>query len=453
MTKGFILAVILSVAVILPLAWFPGPVHDNALRAADPSGPSKVAVYDADPGHLWNRLYAALYMRTTDDGQSYGQDDLDPFLWPSSTYLLTEPRHGQILALLNEFLDKRGDNLIAQPLKRAFFQNDLWAIFDWLADPDAEHVEKKARFIAERQALRNRLAPIIRRLALSNEQIETLPDTYRVALASGAYPARQNPAHTEKAFLPRDLFDGHGPWVHFQNGDGKPHPFAKPTALTHVHFAGGRSTFFVFMNLPGGRQTTLDYMQKVNAFPATSGPQGRLLTSSSGALPAPSGTQFAIVRQMMLIDDKGKMRPTRLIESVQIRVVRGNMEKESDFYEFTQHRKELFDGKGLRAVKSDEVTIPVFNVRDEDVLDLPRSVRQKREAAVKGEGRVTENLRIGCTSCHTQSGIASVSSFFHDRPPGLTASERGPEVERVIRWKGEKFNWGLLQGLATEPRH
>jgi hypothetical protein len=438
------------------LAWFPGPVHDNALRAAEPassSGPSKLAVYDADPGHLWNRLYAALYMRTTDDGQSSGQDDLDPFLWPSSTYLLAEPRHGQILGLLNEFLDKRGEKLIAQPLKRAFFQNDLWAIFDWLADPDAEHVEKRARFMAERRALRNRLAPIIRRLALSVEQIETLPDNYRVALASGAYPSKPDAAHTERAFLPRDLFDGHGPWVHFQNGDGKPHPFAKPTALTHVHFAGGRSTFFVFMNLPGGRQATLDYMQKVNAFPATSGPQGRLLTSSSGALSAPSGTQFAIVRQMMLIDDKGKMQPTRLIESVQIRVVRGNIEKESDFYEFTQHRKELFDGKGLRAVKSDEVTIPVFNVRDEDVLDLPRSVRQMREAAVKGEGRVTENLRIGCTSCHTQSGIASVSSFFHDRPPGLTATERGPEVERVIRWKGEKFNWGLLQGLATEPRN
>ena len=463
MTKGFLLAIILSVAVILPLAWFPGRVHDNVLRAAEPSqskpasssGPSKVAVYDADPGHLWNRLYAALYVRTTDDGQSYGQDDLDPFLWPSSTYLLTEPRHGQILALLNEFLDKRGDNLITQPLKRAFFQNDLWAIFDWLADPDAEHVEKKARFIAERQTLRNRLAPIIRRLALSDKQIETLPDNYRVALASGAYPARQDAAHTEKAFLPRDLFDGHGPWVHFQNGDGKPHPFAKPTALTHVHFVGGRSTFFVFMNLPGGRQATLDYMQKLNTFPPDASPhtrEKRLLTSNAGAMPPPSGTQFAMVRQMMLVDDKGKMRPTRLIESVQIRVVRGNIEKESDFYEFTQHRKELFDGKGLRAVKSDEVTIPVFNVRDEDVLDLPRSVRQMREAAVKGEGPVTENLRFGCISCHTRSGIASVSSFFHDRPPGLTASERGPEVERVIRWKGEKFNWGLLQGLATEPR-
>jgi hypothetical protein len=463
MIKGCIPAIILPVAVILPLAWFRGPVHDNGLRAADPtqskpassSEPPKVAVYDADPGHLWNRLYAALYVRTTDDGQSYGRDDLDPVLWPSSTYLLTEPRHGRIMALLTEFLDKHGDHLITQPLKRAFFQNDLWAIFDWLADPDAEYVEKRARFIAERQALRNRLAPIIRRLALSDEQIETLPDTYRVALTSGVYPAKPDPAHPEKAFLPGDLFDGHGPWVHFQNGDGKPHPFAKPTALTHVHFVGGRSTFFVFMNLPGGRQATMDYMQKLNAFPPDTSPhtrEKRLLTSNAGALPPPFGTQFAIVRQMMLIDAKGKMHLTPLIESLQMRVVRGTIEKESDFYEFTQHRKDLFDGKGLHAVKSDEVTIPVFNVRDEDVLELPRSVRQMREAAVKGEDRATENLRIGCISCHTQSGIASVSSFFHDRSPGLTAAQRGPEVERVIRWKGEKFNWGLLQGLATEPR-
>ena len=427
-----------------------GTADPSQLKPASPSGPSRVAVYDADPEHLWNRLYAALYVRTTDDGRSYGQDNLDPFLWPSSTYLLSEPRHGQVLAILNEFLEKRGENLIAQPLKRALFQHDLWAVFDWLADPDAEHVEKRARLLAERRALRDRLAPIIHRLALSVEQIEMLPDNYRLAPAFGAYSAKHDPAHAEKAFLPPDLFDGNGPWVHFQTEGGKPYPFGHPTALTHVFFVGGRSTFFVFMNLPGGRQATLDYMQRVNAFPPTAGPQGRLLTSGSGALPTPSGTQLALVRQIMLIDDKWKMRPTHLLESVQIRVVRGNIERESDFYEFKLHRKELFDGKGLRPVNSDEVTIPVFNVRDEDVLDLPHAVRLVREAAVKGEGPVTENLRFGCMSCHTQGGIASVSSFHHDTPPGLTASERGNEVERVIRWKGEKFSWGLLEGLAAD---
>jgi len=463
MTKGFILAIILSVAVISPKVCFPGPVQDNALRAADPSqlkpasssGISKVAVYDADPEHLWNRLYAALYARTTDDGRSYGQDDLDPFLWPSSTYLLTEPRQGQVLAILNEFLDKRGENLIGQPLKRALFQHDLWAVFDWLADPDAEYEEKRARLLAERRALRDRLALIIRRVALPVEQIETLPDNYGLALDSKVYPPKRDPAHAEKAFLPSDLFDGHGPWVHFQTGDGKPYPFGKPTALTHVFFVGGRSTFFVFMNLPGGRQATLDYMQKVNAFPIPPGShqrETRRLTSNSGSLAPPSGTQFALVRQIMLIDDQGKLRPSRLTESVQIRVVHGMTEKENDCYEFTLHRKELFAGHGLRVSKSDQEPIPVFNVRDEDVLDLPRSLRRKREADSERRRKepLTENLRNACINCHLGQGILSVSAFFHDTNPGLTPSERVPEVERIIRWKGEKFNWGLLQGLARE---
>src|SRR5207253_5716493 len=58
---------------------------------------AKVAVYDPDPQHLWNCLYAALYVRTTPDGKAYGQDELDPLLWPSSKYLLTKPRHQEAI--------------------------------------------------------------------------------------------------------------------------------------------------------------------------------------------------------------------------------------------------------------------------------------------------------------------------------------------------------------------
>src|SRR5262249_18470533 len=159
-----------------------------------PSSPSHVAVYDADPEHLWNRLYAALYVRTTDDGHSYGLDELHPLLWENSSYLLTGPRYQQVLGLLDEFLDKRGERLIAHPLKRALFQPALWAIFDWMADPYVERVSKTAYLAAERRALRNRLAPIIHRLALSAEQIEKLPDNYGVAVASKAYPLKQDPA-------------------------------------------------------------------------------------------------------------------------------------------------------------------------------------------------------------------------------------------------------------------
>ena len=124
MNKAITCAIMGSVVGILPLVPFCRPLSDGTANAAaadetkpaSPSNPFKVAVYDADPEHLWNRLYAALYVRTMDDGQSHGQDELDPLLWENSTYLLTEPRYQQVLGLLNEFLDRRGETLIAHPL-------------------------------------------------------------------------------------------------------------------------------------------------------------------------------------------------------------------------------------------------------------------------------------------------------------------------------------------------
>jgi hypothetical protein len=155
----------------------------------------------------------------------------------------------------------------------------------------------------------------------------------------------------------------------------------------------------------------------------------------------------------MLMDDRGEMRPTRLIESVQIRVVHAIIE-EDNFYEFTLHRKELFDSNnGLRAGRSDQVTIPVFNqTHDEDLFDFPSRIRMIRAVAGGRKELVTENLRFVCASCHKRPELASANAFFHDRPPGLTASERGNEVDRIIRWKGEKYNWGLLQGLIEEQQ-
>src|SRR5262249_8731983 len=188
MNKGISYAIILSVVSILLLVPFCRTLPVGTVKAggtdqtkpASPAKPFKVAIYDADPEHLWNRLYAAIYVRSTDEGHSHGQDELDPLLWENSTYLLTEPRYQQVLGLLNEFLDRRGEKLIAHPLKRALLQHDLWAVFDWLADPTVEHVSTTAHLGAERRALRNRLAPVIRRLALSVKQIETLPDNYSV---------------------------------------------------------------------------------------------------------------------------------------------------------------------------------------------------------------------------------------------------------------------------------
>jgi hypothetical protein len=434
---------------------------------------------------LWNRLYAALYVRTTQDGQSYGQDELDPLLWRSSKYLLIKPRYQQAISLLDEFLTKSGEKLIEDPLKRATLQRDLWAIFDWLADPHLGYSghpsEKKDEGAAERRELRKRLAQAMQRLALSREQIDTLPDNYAAAVATKVIPAKHDPSAPEKAFLPPDLLTGGGPWV-ILGAEGLAAP-------NHVAFVQGRSAFIVLVNLPQGRKAILAYLEKLNGFPNPLMPQsaaernghvankhGPLLNPDLPQFPA--GTQFALVRQMMLMDDHGKVRPTRIIENVQLRVFldvprtedlprekrkdsdgllrRLHMAK-NDFYEFQLRRKDLFAGKagGLHAIKSDEQVFSLYSAMDEDIFEKrPEDLKREQPEASRARRQPlaqTENLRSShsCNACHGQGpGIHGILSYRQRvPPPELLESTRRDQQELAIDWKLHRSGWGILQGL------
>ncbi len=173
---------------------------------------------------------------------------------------------------------------------------------------------------------------------------------------------------------------------------------------------------------------------------------------------------------MMLVDDQGKVRPTRLIEMVQLRVVRAVPKKEDlpperrsfygvpfpegkkdhDFYEFRFRRKDLFAGKsgGLHAVRSDERVFLLFSVADEDPFEKRAKdlARRPREP-----GPATENLQgfFACAACHNQGpGIHSVLTFRRNPPPDLQASSRDDQEGAAVHWKRQHYSWGLLQGLS-----
>jgi hypothetical protein len=169
-----------------------------------------------------------LFVRTASDNKSYGRDELDPLLWPGSKYLLAGERHKRVVALLDEFLAKDGHNLVKDPLKRAVLQHDLWAVFDWLANPTAPYQYRADDVPPEARALQVRLAKAIRRLALSAEEIRRLPDNYTAAITARAFPTRHDPEQPERAFLPADLFDPDGPWVLLGE-------HMAPNAVQHIH--------------------------------------------------------------------------------------------------------------------------------------------------------------------------------------------------------------------------
>src|SRR5690349_13882381 len=91
--RGFIRQIVVSAVVY-------GFVSVTATHSAADETPSPSrAIYHADPGHLWNRLHEALFVRGR-----FGHDRLEPLLWASSMHLLEERSHTRAMAVLEEFL-------------------------------------------------------------------------------------------------------------------------------------------------------------------------------------------------------------------------------------------------------------------------------------------------------------------------------------------------------------
>jgi hypothetical protein len=408
-----------------------------------------VTIFNSDPSHIWNRTYGCLFVRQGRDGKEYGEDALDPYLWPFSHYLLEGDSHRRALGCLEEFLSSHAERSVQDPIKRAILQHDLWAAFDWAAAGDD--------LPKQRRELESRLAEAVRRLALTSKQIEALPDTYNEALASGRFPPGYDTDKPQRPFLPPDLFRPDGPWVPLTAHS------VQPTAI--VHFSG-RSRFLVFMRVSDKREATLRYLERLR-----SSSQPPLVTNGSIellnlALPQfPAGTEVALVRQLIVINDAGALVPTRLTESVQLRVyhaitpgkpymnyINGPSSHDQDFFEFRMSRPLLFADRagGLSAVSPADREFATFSTHGMDPLESAGSV--DGESVVLGR----------CRACHSDSGIHSVQSRLQWLKPGLvTSSQAGRdevedavawETHATITWKRQQADFKLLQSLWRSKR-
>jgi hypothetical protein len=410
-------------------------------------------LFDPDPQHPWNRLHHFLYARTAQDGKIYDQESLEPLFIHHSRFLSEGKSHEQAIALLDEFLKDRADRRIKDPLKRAILQRDLWAVFavtvgdarnliqeepsgritalDRFEDPGDHTLPPEQR--SRRRALQRRLVQVMRRIALTAEEIDALPDNLALAVRSGSFTRSFDPKRPERAFLPPDLLAGDGSWVAVSNFTrANDHFLAAPQ---HTAFVKGRSVFVVFLRLPEGAKATNAYIKRT---------QGAELPQF------PAGTQTALLRRMILIDGTGTLRAAPLTESVQFRVY-----KELDTgipFEFTLGRKDLFAGRngGLRAVGADETSYFDFQTRAGDVFERP-----KKPAATA--------ILSTCRSCHERverpGGIRSMNVAFSGagsapKPTGLEPSDPKSETEMTIDWTRKSYSWGLLQGMwaAEEMR-
>ena len=157
---------ILPDSAALAQEWY----HREGLLRGSLKSDAPLPLYDPQPQHLWKWLFAAFYIRSSalPSRPEYPQDttkldecerklregklppgpvverieggDAPGLLACKKTRHYSEPavfeRENQ---LLDEFLEAHGEPLIGDPLKWAFLQRDLWAVFDHLAGQNLAH--------------------------------------------------------------------------------------------------------------------------------------------------------------------------------------------------------------------------------------------------------------------------------------------------------------------------
>jgi hypothetical protein len=433
-----------------------------AIRASAPA-----ALFNPDPQHISNRLYRQLHVRIEPGGKEYGFDALDPLLWSETKYLLSGKSHARALALADEFLRTHAERQIGDPIKRAIFQRDVWAVFDWADQPNEPGLPPQP-YQAERAELMARLAPLVRGLALSPDELAALPDTYARAIRDREFPIAYDPAKPNQAFLPPDLFDPRGPWVCIGA------PQTDLAAPLHDLSFTARSVFFVFARLPGGRDAALAYFKRLAEMDTPlfvhmheAGWPDAMDVWNPDVPQFPVGTEFALVRRMTLPDRDGILRLTPMTESIQIRhytdiPIVGPMESRDVSLaqrfqspsEIELSRIMLFSGNqsGLRGVTATSDPFIIF----------PAMIQGFDEFEDKRMRAQHVSRFAACTGCHLGPGIQSMMSFsFRGNPgegpvlsPRLAETTLQEESEKVLGWAQKQDTWkDLLRVWNSETRN
>ena len=414
----------------------------TAIAAAKAAVPISCRLYDPDPLHLWNRLYCLFYVRIEPDGKRYGPDELDFLHWMDTRHLIDSPSYDQAVSLLDEFLTTHGERLIADPVRRAVLQRDLWAAFDWLDLGIRSGSENGQPYDLERrQQLQSRIANVMHRIALSRRQIADLPDNYAGAVRSGVFVPKLGAGGSPPPFLPTNLFQPNSPWLIL--GGHK-----SPLANFHINTAiGGRSVWLILMRVPEARRNTAAFVASLAA---------------PGSLDHPpeliAGTEVALVRRMLLVDDQGMVEPSPLTESIQMRHYATPATESQVFVEIKLDRKRLFDGLagGLLGVGPSGETFIYLNPGAEDPFE---------SASIWPNGFHGAVVLDECHNCHFSPGTRSIQSFSHDVFPDFSSplparivSTVSAESALMASWKMRQPEWESLRSRwhladVTSPVH
>jgi hypothetical protein len=465
-----ILSITLEWSSITGIAAEPDPqdpaYHHDGELAGSLKSDQPLPLYDVDPAHLANRLFAAFFIResnipTKRGGQPVkrieGGDVVDFYAWPSSTYWSEPATMNRISALLEECLAEPTRLRPADPLRRAVLLRDLWAPFDFFIGRHiARDGDQKTR--QQRDDLCRKLAGVIRGLTLTAAEIESLPDSYTLAVNSGRFATEHNFDPAVDYLPPRMLTDPEE-WqeIDFYQSPSIHDNLSERFLTLHTRAYIGRSYFRIFYRFPGGRKALEAFLPQVEAHGVnwkTAAQQG-FLALTQDAPQVPVGTEVVLVQFMMTLDDQLRPTPTPVVETVRLRVfanVDGTAEPPTNtgvgmnVAEYTLKRRLLFASQKQGGL-----------AREPDDQPLYRVIFMGDNAPDWGEIGRTLTISQDCRRCHTgggQIGSQTIFSLFNQGgfamgaqmgiSHPLAAHTPSPRGSRAVAWKTQHETYRRL---------
>lgn len=420
------------------MAAVPGRCQQGGYRQGSLESDQPQRVYGNDLQDSWNHIFYCLFTRTvtlrlTEDfaeGAPFraahfgsfpafpalrvsdrtferieaGDRGIDP-LYPSfldslgTLRLFTEPRYSEFEKALGAALDERNQRT---PVQRALMQSDLWAAYDMV-------YRNSRRVDGARPALiLKMLARMIRKLALTPEEIAALPDNY----ATGA----------DRLHLP-DLFGEHSPWIEVEWARGR----------LHDSSANYRRSTRIFLN-PGSKLT--DQRGFVEAFREDRSPHAPL-------------EAVALVTQCLLIDNSGHPVPSRNTTEVQVREFSRSSDGRllrTEIAEFEISRRAILTepaSGGL--VRLDEASPAYLASAGNDygfASGIDSSDGRSRDISIMGW------LRAQCVGCHGKEVSTLFTFSTHDPRAGeirILDKRMNEHAQYVAEQKMQLDSWRSLQ--------
>lgn len=301
-----------------------------------------------------------------------GDHAIDPmyptfFVGYGSIVVLRDPAYPKFVKSLRTALD--GDSP-RSAIARALMQNDLWGAYDALFFPFLPDDEKALG--ERRKTALDLIGRLIRKVALTPEEIRALPDNYAVVARRHSFP---------------DVFDKDSGWIEVQ--------WFLPR--THDLEAGFRRVSRVFLKPAHPQRNTGMFLNSLPNDPTNP-------TSLDGV---------ALITQLLALDSHGNPQPTRLTLEAQVRLFdRSHEGKLKSAVKVCEIRRQLLieNPSSGGTVTEDEGT-PVYlsNGGSYGFAEGQLTDREVREP-------VLVKLRTRCARCHGED-LQQVMTFSIVKPP------------------------------------